>query len=53
MFAGEDDRGLGNNKDSLKTGNAGARAACCIIRREVFPLFSFENFMNFMSRFGK
>lgn len=33
IHEGRDDLGLGNNPDSLKTGNAGGRMACAIIGR--------------------
>ena len=48
---GVDDMGLGGHKDSLKTGNAGGRVACCIIQ-ETFPVFSVKFFQNLMARFG-
>lgn len=31
VHAQEDDLGQGGNEDSLKTGNAGGRVACCTI----------------------
>ena len=33
IHSGEDDLGLGGNKESLITGNAGGRVACAIIVR--------------------
>jgi len=35
VHEGEDDLGLGGDEGSLKTGNAGARAGCCIIQQIV------------------
>ena len=31
VHEGEDDKGLGGDAGSLATGNAGARAGCCLI----------------------
>ena len=31
MYQGTDDLGRGDNEESLKTGNAGGRAACGVI----------------------
>ncbi|KAF8752624.1 Superoxide dismutase [Rhizoctonia solani] len=46
VHTGTDDLGRGNNEDSLKTGNAGGRAACGII------VFLFDNTLSFIM-FGK
>ena len=51
VYAGIDDLGLGGDTGSLKTGNAGARAACCIIV-ETFPLFSWKYVMSLMTTWG-
>ncbi|KAF8725296.1 Superoxide dismutase, partial [Rhizoctonia solani] len=46
VHTGTDDLGRGNNEDSLKTGNAGGRAACGTI------VFLFDNTLSFIM-FGK
>lgn len=51
LILGPDDLGLGGHEDSLKTGHAGGRVACCVIT-ETFPVFSLEYFMSLMSRLG-
>eukprot|EP00091_Calanus_sinicus_P012787 TRINITY_DN28588_c0_g1_i1.p1 TRINITY_DN28588_c0_g1~~TRINITY_DN28588_c0_g1_i1.p1 ORF type:complete len:197 (+),score=25.13 TRINITY_DN28588_c0_g1_i1:81-671(+) len=51
IHEGTDDLGLGGDAGSLATGNAGARAACCIIT-ETFPLFSWKYVMSVITSWG-
>ena len=49
--SGPDDLGQGGKADSLKTGNAGARVGCCVIR-ETFPVFSWKYLMSVLSNWN-
>ena len=49
--SGPDDLGQVGNADSLKTGNAGARVGCCLIR-ETFPVFSWKYLMSVLSNWN-
>ena len=49
--AGQDDLGRGGDSGSLKTGNAGSRLACCVIR-ETVPVFSVKYLMSLLSNWN-
>merc|ERR1712018_76362 len=51
IHEGPDDLGRGGDQGSLKTGNAGARLGCCVIR-ETVPVFSVKYFMSLLSNWN-